>query len=687
MAVETRGNDLVLTTGQFAYLLDRTKGNVINYVGPSKTSMSETDVPVIWDAAKRSFAFCDMKEAIKPFICAGENDYIVLQNPADDKKDEHPKEATGNNLARLNMGRTINIRGPAWFALWPGQEAKVVPGHTLRSNQFLIVQVSNDEAAKENWAKAVIKPQVVVEKVPPPNAQQPEPNAHGAKADEAASTAGSAPQALASQLTPSVQNENKPPANLSIGQRFVIAGKAVSFYIPPTGLEVVPDEKDSLVRDAVSLEQLEYCILLDENGEKKVITGPAVVFPEPTQTFLEIDSKRKFRAIELNQLMAIHVKVIAPYKEGDKEIKAGEELFITGKEQAIYFPRPEHAIIKHGDQLIHYAVAIPAGEARYVLGRETGSVRVIKGPTMLLPDARKEVIARRVLDSTQVQLWYPGNNRAKQVNEELAVAAQSSGGLAGLGRMLVGQATAVNAFTTTQGSATDFSAGEQLSRKTSFTPPRAITLDNKFDGVVTVEVWNGYAVLVVSKTGKRDVVQGPKSILLEFDETLMPVEFSTGTPKSAERSIKTVFLRTLNNRVSDAVSAETSDLVGVNIQLSYRVNFEGDKSKWFDVENYIQFLCDHTRSLIRNMVRKHGIQAFQQNYIDLIRDVILGVPSEKDKSRSGRNFVENGMRIYDVKSSMCILVMPRSRKIWKKRHMMLSNVPSGSVELKQNLLL
>jgi hypothetical protein len=35
----------------------------------------------------------------------------------------------------------------------------------------------------------------------------------------------------------------------------------------------------------------------------------------------------------------------------------------------IYFPRPEHVIIRYGEHKndIHYAVAIPKGEGRYVL--------------------------------------------------------------------------------------------------------------------------------------------------------------------------------------------------------------------------------------------------------------------------------------------------------------------------------
>jgi GAF domain-containing protein len=63
-----------------------------------------------------------------------------------------------------------------------------------------------------------------------------------------------------------------------MGQLLVIKGTDVSFYIPPTGVEVVPDENQNLVRGAVTLARLEFCLLLDESGRKATIqasTGEA----------------------------------------------------------------------------------------------------------------------------------------------------------------------------------------------------------------------------------------------------------------------------------------------------------------------------------------------------------------------------------------------------------------------------
>jgi len=43
---ENRERDLVLAPNEYAFISDQTKGNVITYVGPYKTSMANTDKPV-----------------------------------------------------------------------------------------------------------------------------------------------------------------------------------------------------------------------------------------------------------------------------------------------------------------------------------------------------------------------------------------------------------------------------------------------------------------------------------------------------------------------------------------------------------------------------------------------------------------------------------------------------------------
>ena len=590
------------------------------WVGPTKTQLSPTDHQLVfWDEAKKQFQNSERDRAIQTYTSAPEGSYVVLSNPSDARDDEaHPREAVKSAMVRLKTGRKVNIQGPAHFPLWPGQSANVIPGHQLRSNQYLLVRVYNDEEAKANWEKAVMKPQTQI----PPKAGD---------GQEAAQTEEPKPPTSAV------------PPNLVMGQLIVIKGTDVSFYIPPTGIEVLPEDS-SYVREAVTLERLEYCILLDENGNKRYVRGPDVVFPKPTEQFVENNGNRKSRAIELNELSGIYVKVIADYKEGDREFRVGEELFITGKDQAIYFPRAEHAIIEYDAQKIHYATAVPAGEGRYVLDRIEGKVETVGGPTMLLPDPRRQVIINRTLDTRTVELWYPGNQEALKANQQLAELSKSSPE-----EYLTERTTRLYASERgAKGLAQDF-GGDTMQRKTSYTPPRTLTLDTKYKGAVAVSPWTGFAILVVNKTGGRRVVEGPRTVLLDYDETLMPMELSTGKPKTTDNLKPTVYLRVLNNRVSDIVDAETSDLVRVSVKVSYRVNFEGDdKEKWFAVDNYVKFLCDHLRSKIRNAVKHHGIEDFNANAIDIIRDTVLGKAIGEGSSRPGQLFKENQMRVYDV---------------------------------------
>lgn len=625
MSDRGRERDLVLAPNEFAFILDETKGNINVYVGPHKTSLANTDVPVIFDSRTKRFDRKTLDLALQMISIAPEGWYLVLKNPATDKS--HPRTGALNNLPNLDTGRKVNIPGPISFALWPGQMMRVLQGHHLRSNQYLLVRVYDEEAAMANWKNAVIKPQ---------------------KTGEGEAEGG-------------LLYEDKP--DLTMGNLLVIRGTQVSFYIPPTGVEVVPDVDANYVREAVTLERLEYCILLDENGSKRFIVGPDVVFPKPTEVIVRMRGARKFRAIELNENSGLYLKVIAPYEENGVSYKVGDELFLTGRDQMIYFPRTEHAIVKYGEQEKHHAVAIPAGEARYVLDRLTGKISLRRGPAMFLPDPRREVIVRRVLDPRTVSLWFPNNREAFEYNRKLAAQsspALAAEGLAGAGspatpapaqRQAAPAKAASGAIAARETQMApqppnEF-AGDDFNRNQNFTSPRTIVLDTRFEGAVAIDVWTGYAVLVVSKTGERQVVSGPHTRLLEYDENLQVLELSTGKPKSDENLLKTVYLRTLNNKVTDEVEAETLDLVRVHLQLSYRVNFEGDAARWFEVENYVKFLTDHLRSLIRHAVKRHGIEHFYANSVAILRDIILGVVGE-DGKRPGRRFDENGMRIYDV---------------------------------------
>ncbi|KKM27699.1 hypothetical protein LCGC14_1572160, partial [marine sediment metagenome] len=84
----------------------------------------------------------------------------------------------------------------------------------------------------------------------------------------------------------------------------------ISFYMPPTGVTVERAGKGEWVRSAVTLERLQYCVLIDESGEKRYPQGPSVVFPAPTEKFVLIGGEVKQDAVQLNELQGCLFKVI-----------------------------------------------------------------------------------------------------------------------------------------------------------------------------------------------------------------------------------------------------------------------------------------------------------------------------------------------------------------------------------------
>ena len=180
-------------------------------------------------------------------------------------------------------------------------------------------------------------------------------------------------------------------------------------------------------------------------------------------------------------------------------------------------------------------------------------------------------------------------------------------------------------------------ANANISRGTSYTKPRTITLDNKYDGVVSMDIWSGYAVDIVSKDGTREVVCGPQTILLDYDQTLEVLHMSTGKPKTTDKLLSTVFLRHENNKVTDIVEFETSDHVRGKVKLSYSVNFLPEhKDRWFSIDNYVKYLCDHVRTAIKRETIKYTIETLYADYVEVFSSLIAGM-----------TFEENGMTVHD----------------------------------------
>lgn len=597
-----RQKDLVLSPNELVFVQNRTNGVIKTYTGPIMLTISQQEALVVFDAKSKQFKeTSDFDTAKQLFVSAPENWYTVLKNPAPDNA--HPEVGKAVASPDLLIGKKINIPGPCSFSLFPGQMAKVIQGHRLRSNQYLLARVYDAEAAQKNSGVLI--------------------DADG--------------------------KEKADNQKYFSGQLLIIKGTEVSFYIPPTGIEVIPIDNNpqmGYVRDAVTLERLEYAILKDENGTKEYTHGPKVVFPKPTETFVTSPKGGYiFRALELSPISGIYIKVIAAYKdENGVDHPVGEELFLTGKDQMIYYPRPEHSIITYDGKTMHHAIAIPKGEGRYIMDRLTGEIKTVLGPIMYLPDPRTEVVVKRKLTDSQCALWYPGNQEVLTYNRGLNEKAVEKSTAKGYNSHGEGYATLTSCSTLA-----NFESNAAISRGTSYTKPRTITLDTKYEGVVSMDVWTGFAVKITSKSGKSRVVCGPQTVLLDYDETLEVLSLSTGKPKTTDRLDRTVFLRHENNKISDLIEVETKDFVKARVKISYSVNFEKDAiDRWFNVDNYVKYLCDRERVMIKNAVKNYNIDEFYQNYISIIHDAALDANREmSDGEKAGYYFQENGMRVHD----------------------------------------
>lgn len=646
-AIRRTAGELILSPGEYCFTQDITTGVIKTCTGPTVVNAQSQVRPVQYNTESRNYTPVDLQSCARSNVNVEKGNYCVLLNPAEDGS--HPEPGDTRSLkSNLRKGERVHLAGPTDFALWPGQTAKVINGHRLRTNQYLIVRVYDEDAAKKNWTQAIMK-------------------------------RASAPAVLPSGDGVAVLSDDNIPEDLSAGRQFIVRGTEVNFYIPPTGVEVVESaETGEYVREARTLESLQYSILIDEDGKKEYPQGPAVVFPQPSQRFYQNSKNEEvFRAIEMNgPIQGMHLKVIEDYTDRDglhgpkgaKYVK-GQELFLTGETTPIYFPCEQHGIIKYDGNTKHFATAIPAGDGRYVMNRNTGVTRMVTGGetgTMSLPDPRVEVFVRRVLTDSECDLLYPNNDSVMTYNSSLrALAANApttrrgtvSDGEVKRSRKLnqamasygisVGDTEFADVARPT--SATDAEmGGDEFSRAATYTEPREVTLgNNKFAGVPKIDIWTGYAVMVKDTAGNRRVVQGPTRVLLDYNETLEALALSRGQVKSTDDLLKTAYLRANHNKVSDIVACTTADHVKVSAKLALRVNFVGnDPTRWFAVANYVKMLTDHVRSVLKGAVRRVTIEEFHRSPEDFIRDTILGVKT--DAGRTGMNFEENGMNVYDV---------------------------------------
>jgi major vault protein len=123
MRSERDQRDLVLAPNEFAYIQDKTKGEINAHVGPTKATLSGDDIPMKFNADSKKFIEVPVSDIKQTLVTAPAGWYVNLWNPSK----THPRQGTKNTTPEeMIIGKRVVIPGPCSFALWPGQMSEVI---------------------------------------------------------------------------------------------------------------------------------------------------------------------------------------------------------------------------------------------------------------------------------------------------------------------------------------------------------------------------------------------------------------------------------------------------------------------------------------------------------------------------------------------------------------------------------
>lgn len=657
----------------FLWSLNETSGEILMHVGPTEFTPSAND-RIVRSNDRGGFEQAPMEA--RPFVVARDGEYVVLSNPVtglstDDAAKNGAFVAGGNKEKELVSGTKRIIPGPCSFPLWPGQSAEVRPAHKLGANQYLLVEVVGDIDERARYFRLVLESAGLSSAVID-------------QGGEAESPSG--PQSFPS---PGVAGDHQ----LRLGQRIVIQGRHTQLFIPPSGIEIVPpieesepkesDTEDAIgtlppelaqecaklvavVRDGVSQKQFatiknelrhrqdmalgqraivlaavdqafesrqhvakrsdrdrhratgpadpyarravvlgpkEFCILFDADGNPRIVRGPARVFPGPHDTFLQRGSRRRvYDAYELAEHQALWLRIITPITRerlaknlppgialDREEYEAGAELIVRGQ-PSVFFPFIEAEVVNPStrephvgndhDAVIIEAIGIDQKSGVYVRDLRTGMVKMVRGETSYLVDPRSEELTPRRVPKESWNLWV-GHAEPHKVAKDVD----------------------------------------------SVTTPWALS----------IIVPNNEACLITSRQGRR-VEIGPKVILLEYEEQLLPFRLSKGPSKDGHSTITTSFLLIQGARVADSFELESSDFVKLKVKLGFSGHFDGEPEAWFTANDPVKLLADHVRARLREVARELPLSRLVRDMGKIVRATLFG-------ESATLRFEENGMVI------------------------------------------
>ena len=668
MSVENR-QKIPVPRRSFLWSLNETSGEVLTHVGPTEFTPSAND-RIVKSNGRGGYEQARMEAS--PFVVARDGEYVLLQNPVTHKDEDGGSNGAyvpgGNKEKSLLMGTTRIIPGPCAFPMWPGQSAEVRPAHKLGANHYLLVEVVAEVDANAPYYDLVMRSaeqaSVVIE-------------ADAGETEEVA--------------TPETERRR-----LQMGQRIIIQGRHTQFFIPPTGIEVVPaleekaDEGDGLASLAGPLldeltnlfQQIEagltarqFSVLKNELRHRTELTSGqrAIMLTALDDAWSNRGGSKKSRqggpAAEVLDPYARKAVVLGPKNFCILFDADGNPRIVRGP--ARVFPGPHDRFLHRGSRRRVYDAyelgenqalwlriiapitreelgkRLPAGftldQERYNAGHEL----LVRGrPSVFFPFIEAEVIHPNTGEP------HVGNDHDEVIIQAIGIDQKSGIYVrdlrTGMVNMVRGETTRL----------VDPRSEEHVLRRIPVAqwnlwiahaePQKRQTSDVTTPWAVSVIIPNNEAVLITSRHGRR-VVVGPRTELLEYEEQLTPLTLSKGTTKDGHTKITTCFLRVQGARLADSFEVESSDYVRLKVRLGVAGHFEGaepdDREKWFGVEDPVKLLADVLRARLRRAARQHPATKLLTHFPDVVESTLFA---------EGRfAFSENGMIIDAVDVLAC----------------------------------
>ena len=199
-----------ITDREYLWAKNVDTGEVALHVGPTQFQPSAADRIVIDDGKG---GFQDAPTATpRKMVEVADGQYAVIFNPVAEFHGEPngPFKEGKNTTVPLQNGTKAMVPGPCAFYLRPGQRCEVRDAHRLEANEYVVVEVQGRVDTESAY--------------------------YGVTAKAAKITT-----AIDAERDSGAMDDAPPVEHLRLGQRIVITGLATNFYIPPSGIDVVPD--------------------------------------------------------------------------------------------------------------------------------------------------------------------------------------------------------------------------------------------------------------------------------------------------------------------------------------------------------------------------------------------------------------------------------------------------------------